>query len=133
MKPRFSTGLFYFINTIFKLFFLIIFIPPNNFSMKAFLNRMAVIFGLIVSFSFAASSQIVVRVRPAHPVLRPRPIAPTPRHIWIDGGWVYRGNTYVWTDGYWVMPRPNMIWMPGSWGHRRGGWVWIPGHWRRGH
>ncbi len=99
--------------------------------MKQYANRALMMFVLLMSLSFAASSQIVVRVRPAQPVLRPRPVAPSPRHIWVDGGWAYRGNGYVWTDGYWVVPRPGAVWVPGSWRHRRGGWAWIPGHWRR--
>jgi hypothetical protein len=99
--------------------------------MKAFANRIVMLFALLMAFSFAASSQIVVRVRPNAPVVRARPLAPSPRHVWVDGEWAYRGNAYVWTDGYWVAPRPGMIWVGGSWRHRRGGWAWVPGHWRR--
>ena len=99
--------------------------------MKKYANRILMLFALLMLFSFDASSQIVVKVRPNAPVIRARPLAPSPRHIWIDGGWSYRGRGYVWTDGYWVVPRHGMVWIAGSWRHRRGGWEWVPGHWRR--
>lgn len=86
---------------------------------------------LFMAIGFMASAQVVV-VRPSAPVvIKTRPIAPSPRHIWIDGEWAWRGGRYVWVDGYWVVPRANMIWVAGNWRHRRGGWVWVPGHWRR--
>jgi len=100
--------------------------------MKKSANKIVMLFALLIGFSFAASAQIEVRVRPVAPVIRARPIAPSPRHVWVDGGWVYRGNGYVWTDGYWVMPRPGMIWAPGRWRDtRRHGSIWVPGAWRR--
>ena len=92
---------------------------------------MAMLFALLTIFSLAASAQVEVRIRPAVPVIRARPIAPSPRHIWIDGGWVYRGNGYVWSDGYWVVPRPGMFWVPGRWRRSHRGYIWIPGQWRR--
>ena len=99
--------------------------------MKKYISRGILLLAVLFSLSMEASSQVVVRVRPTAPVLRARPLAPSPRHIWIDGGWAYRGNAYVWSDGYWVAPRPGMIWVGGGWRHRRGGWAWVPGHWRR--
>lgn len=88
------------------------------------------LFALLLSLSFAASSQIEVTVRPSAPMER-RPPAPSPRHVWVDGGWTYRGNGYVWVPGSWMMPRPGMVWVPGRWrrGHR--GYIWVPGQWRR--
>ncbi|MEP7280243.1 MAG: YXWGXW repeat-containing protein [Bacteroidota bacterium] len=99
--------------------------------MKTQSRKIILFFGLLMSFSFAASSQIVVRVRPAAPVVRGRPLAPSPRHVWIDGGWVYRGHGYVWTNGYWMTPRPGMVWVQGRWRHSHRGYVWVPGQWRR--
>jgi hypothetical protein len=99
--------------------------------MKKYIIGGILLLAVLGCTSMEASSQVVVRVRPAAPLTRLRPLAPSPRHIWIDGGWAYRGNGYVWTDGYWAVPRPGMIWVGGGWRHRRDGWVWMPGHWRR--
>ena len=91
---------------------------------------MIMLFALLVSLSFAASAQIEVTVRPNAPMER-RPMAPSRRHVWVDGGWVYRGNGYVWTPGSWVVPRPGMVWVPGSWRRSHRGYIWVPGQWRR--
>jgi hypothetical protein len=61
----------------------------------------------------------------------PRPMRPSPRHMWVGGEWVVNGGTYVYKPGYWAEPpQPGVPWVRGHWGHRRGGYVWIPGHWR---
>src|ERR1044071_2326794 len=44
--------------------------------------------------------------------------APSPRHEWVPGRWVWR-NGWVWENGHWV-ERPG--------GYSR----WIPGHWESG-
>ena len=98
--------------------------------MKKYVNRIVLAVMLVVGFSAASSAQVIVKVRPAAPVVV-RPVAPSPRHVWIDGGWVIRGGRYVWTDGYWVAPRRGFVWVPGYWAPRRGGYVWIPGRWVR--
>jgi hypothetical protein len=98
--------------------------------MKKATNKIIMLFALLMAFAFAASAQVVV-VRPGAPVVKVHPLAPSPKHIWIDGEWAWRGGRYVWVDGYWVTPRVGMVWVGGNWRHRRGGWVWTPGHWRR--
>ncbi len=79
------------------------------------------------------NGQIYVTVRPTAPVVV-RPVAPSPRHIWIDGEWGYTGGRYVYTNGYWGLPRyTGAVWVPGHWKNTlRRGWIWRPGHWRRG-
>gem|GEM_PF-774416 len=99
--------------------------------MKMFANRFFLLMISGMVFSLSATAQIEVRVRPAVPVAAARPLAPSPRHIWIDGGWAYRSNGYVWTNGYWMMPRPGMVWIPGSWRRTHRGYIWVPGKWRR--
>jgi hypothetical protein len=97
------------------------------------MKKILVTTALVIAFVFTStdsSAQVIIRVRPAPPVIV-RPVAPSARHIWIDGNWVWRGNNYVWVDGYWAEPRPGFRWVPGHWKHRRGGWFWVPGHWRR--
>jgi hypothetical protein len=100
--------------------------------MKKLISRIVIVSGLILGLSWAADAQIIVRVRPSVPVVRVRPVPPSPRHIWIDGGWVIHGRNYVWSDGYWAVPRRGHRYVNGHWDRRRGGWAYVPGHWRRG-
>lgn len=98
--------------------------------MQKKLSKIAMLFALLIMISFAATAQIEVRIRPTAPVER-RMNAPSRQHIWIEGGWIYRGNGYVYKPGYWVVPRPGMVWAPGRWRRSHRGWVWVPGQWRR--
>jgi WXXGXW repeat (2 copies) len=99
--------------------------------MKKYLARTIMMLVMAISFAAVAEAQFVVKIRPAGPVYRARPAAPSAGHIWVGGNYVWRGGQYIYEDGYWAMP-PNrgMRWMEGHWKHRRGGWVWIPGHWK---
>jgi hypothetical protein len=81
--------------------------------MKTSTNKIVFFFALLMAFSFAASAQVVI-LRPGAPVVKVRPVAPSPRYIWIDGEWNWRGGRYVWTDGYWMMPRQGMVWIGGQ-------------------
>ncbi len=92
---------------------------------------MIAVLAVFISSAAVAQAQFVVKIRPAAPVLRARPIAPSPGHIWIGGNYAWRGGQYVYEEGYWAAPRPGFRWVEGRWKHRRGGWVWVPGHWRR--
>lgn len=79
----------------------------------------------------AAQAQVYVRIGPPPPVVERRPIAPGPRHVWVDGYYRWDGGRYVWAPGYWVRPpRPHARWVAGRWVHRHGGWLWMEGHWR---
>ncbi|MFT3822418.1 MAG: hypothetical protein QM731_00810 [Chitinophagaceae bacterium] len=98
--------------------------------MKKYIKTIAMLSFLVAGLSFASSAQVYVKVRPSAPVVV-RPVAPSPRHVWIDGGWTVRGGRYVWTEGYWATPRHGRHYVPGRWDHRRGGWVWVGGYWRR--
>ncbi|GAB2835364.1 YXWGXW repeat-containing protein [Ferruginibacter profundus] len=100
--------------------------------MKKYVVRMMMALMIAISFTAAADAQIVVKIRPVAPVLRARPLAPSPAHVWVGGNYVWRGGQYVYEEGYWATPpRRGSIWIEGHWKHRRGGWVWVPGHWRR--
>ena len=96
------------------------------------MRQLTIFSALIFGLSLAGSAQIIVRHRPAVKKVVVRPISPSPRHVWIDGGWIARGDRYVYVDGYWAMPRRNQHWIKGHWERRRGGWVWIDGYWDRG-
>jgi len=97
--------------------------------MKKNIKKIVAMLLIAASFSFSASAQYV-RIRPNVPVYE-RPVAPSPRHVWIDGEWGWRGGAYVYTNGYWAEPRRGWIWIPGHWKERRRGWFWVPGRWRR--
>lgn len=100
----------------------------SKFVKLAFLAILMVAAG---SISNSASAQIYVSVRPVwHPVVRP--VAPSPRHVWIDEEWESRGGTYVAVGGHWAEPpHPGWIWISGHWAHERRGDWWVAGHWRR--
>ena len=99
--------------------------------MQKLITKPFLLFAVICSFSFAANAQIIVKVRPAAPVIV-RPLAPSPRHVWVDGDWAWRGNRYEYVNGYWAVPaRQGIVWVPGHWKQTmRRGWVWKKGHWR---
>ena len=98
--------------------------------MKKYVNRIILAAALVVGFSFASSAQIVVRVRPAAPVIV-RPVAPSPRHVWVEGNWRARHGHYEYSQGYWSAPRRGRHYIPGYWAPRRHGYVWIEGRWGR--
>lgn len=99
--------------------------------MKKHTLKFVVLFAIISSLAFDASAQFVVKIRPTAPVIV-RPVAPTPRHVWIDGDWVWRGNNYQYVNGYWASPvAVGAAWVPGHWKSTRRGWIWKKGHWRR--
>ena len=98
--------------------------------MKKYINRIIIAAVLVVGFSFASSAQLVVSVRPSAPVVV-RPIAPSPRHVWVDGGWETRRGRYVHVDGYWTKPRHHRHYVQGYWAPRRNGYTWVPGYWAR--
>ena len=100
-------------------------------TMKKYLSKFTAVLLLSMAVSFASNAQFVIKVRPGAPVVRVRPIAPGPRHVWVSGEYVWRSGQYYYNDGYWATPPSRHThWVEGRWKHRRGGWVWIPGHWK---
>jgi hypothetical protein len=97
------------------------------------LKKVLFLFIAISAFSVAKSqAQVVVRVRPERPreVVVARPVAPSPRHVWVAEEWTPTGGRYVYHGGYWaVPPRPHAVWAAGHWRHRHGGYIWIGGRW----
>jgi len=85
----------------------------------------------VLAVSNGKAQDIVVRARMHAPVVAVRPVAPSPRHVWIGEEWVPSGRTYVYKGGYWALPpRPHARWIPGRWRRTPAGWTWRPGHWR---
>jgi hypothetical protein len=100
--------------------------------MKKYVSKVIMLLAIAFSFTAAADAQIIVKVRPPAPVVRVRPVRPSPVHVWVGGNYVSRGGRYEYTEGYWATPpRRGGVWVEGRWRHRGGGWYWIPGHWRR--
>jgi len=100
--------------------------------MKKNISKIIILSFVALSFSFAASAQFYVKIRPEHTVIAVRPAAPSPRHVWVEDEWVWRNGNYEHVDGYWAEPGPGYHeWVAGHWREsRRRGWVWVPGHWR---
>ncbi|HVZ96545.1 MAG TPA: YXWGXW repeat-containing protein [Chitinophagaceae bacterium] len=100
--------------------------------MKKNFSKVLFVFAIAMGMHFTSGAQMYVKVRPAETVVVTRPPAPSARHIWIEGEWVWRGGAYVREPGRWVLPKRGYVWVPGHWKSTRRGWYWIPGHWRRG-
>lgn len=98
--------------------------------MKISFLKQVLLLAVIVTLSSVASAQVFVQVRPVAPVII-RSVAPSPRHIWVDGDWVWRGGSYQYVNGYWMLPPARSGWVPGHWKQTRRGWVWKRGHWRK--
>jgi hypothetical protein len=97
--------------------------------MKKLLSIVFIAIALISISTTGHAQSISVRIQPFPPAYE-RPAPPSPRHVWVDGEWVWRNNNYVWQPGYWVVPEPNKIWVKGHWKQGPyGGWHWMPGHW----
>ncbi|HMV14225.1 MAG TPA: hypothetical protein PKK18_01195 [Chitinophagales bacterium] len=62
-----------------------------------------------------------------------KPACPSPKHIWIDGDWIWNPqiNQYVYVQGKWIIPiSTKSIWIAGHWKNSRYGWHWVPGYWK---
>lgn len=94
-------------------------------------HLLPVLFAFAIGLGAAQAAEIVVNVAPPRPIVERRPVAPSPRHVWIAGYHRWDGRAYVWEPGRWELPpRPHAQWVPARWVHRRGGWVLVEGHWR---
>ena len=79
-----------------------------------------------------AMPRVYIRVAPPAPIVETRTVAPSPRHVWVDGYHRWDGRAYVWVPGTWrVHPRGRGVWVPGHYAQARRGYYWVPGHWRR--
>ncbi|QQL50381.1 YXWGXW repeat-containing protein [Mucilaginibacter ginkgonis] len=93
--------------------------------------KVLLIAGLLSLSAAASQAQVIVRVRPVAPrVVVTRPVAPSPRHVWVNEEWRPVRGRYVYSGGYWAAPpRAGARFIPGHWRATRRGSVWIPGHW----
>ena len=99
------------------------------------LPKMALVAALLLGTAYQSDAQLYVRVRPIVPrerVIVTRPVAPSPRHVWIDEDWNWRNGRYEYVGGRWeAPPQEGWLWRPGHWRNGRRGYVWAPGHWAR--
>lgn len=99
--------------------------------MKNILFQTIFVFCISSFFCAAINGQVLVRERPAHHVIAPRPKAPGSGYTWISGEYVWKAHKYEYVAGYWAVPPYRKTkWVEGRWRHRRGGWLWIPGRWK---
>ena len=99
-----------------KLLLYLMVIRKTHFMKKLFYGLFMFAFlTLGTGLSSHAQVSVYVKVRPVVPVVV-RPVAPSPKHIWIAEEWRPNGATYVYAGGYWAAP-PHP------------GWYWVPGHW----
>jgi WXXGXW repeat (2 copies) len=44
------------------------------------------------------------------------PAPPSPRHVWLDGYWVWQDDGYAWMAGHWALPpKPDAVWTAPRW------------------
>lgn len=78
-----------------------------------------------------ATPRIWIPAPPPAPIVEVRPVAPSRRHVWVEGYHRWDGRAYVWTPGSWsVRPRGRSAWVAGRYVHGSRGWYWVGGHWR---
>lgn len=96
--------------------------------MKKFIYFISIL--SIVSLASCGPSAVVVRQRPVAPVYV-RTLAPSPRHVWVEGSWVgNRRYGYTYRNGYYtVPPRGRTYYTPGYWVKGRNGYYWKNGRW----
>src|ERR1700744_43954 len=73
--------------------------------------------GILLGFSRAEGQHYYVQVHPTARAIK-RPLAPSPRHVWVGSEWSWSNGAYVEVPGHWDLP-PN--------GRR----VWVAGHWTK--
>jgi hypothetical protein len=86
----------------------------------------------IFCFALASHAQVVVKIKPAAPnIAVVKPPCPSPKHVWIEGHWVWdkTKKQYIWNRGYWIKPKKHKVWKEGHWVEVPNGFKWIPGHW----
>jgi hypothetical protein len=58
-------------------------------------------------------------------------MAPSPRHMWVPGRYVYKSNSYQRSPGYYqIPPRGRTQYVEGSWNQSRKGYRYQGGGWR---
>ena len=75
-------------------------------------------------------SRVVVKEKPAPPVVVVRPAQPYPNAVWVGDAWRWKHGRYVYIRPHYVKPKRGMMWVDGHWKNTGRGLVWVHGHWR---
>lgn len=69
---------------------------------------------------------------PSQPIDDVRPAQPGSDYAWVNGYWLWSGDTYIWVPGYWdEPPEPEHVYIPGYWTYSGTTWVYVRGGWGR--
>ena len=84
------------------------------------------------AFSPASASEttIIVTQVPRFPQQEAKPSAPSYRHVWLAGYWIWREDGYTWIAGHWEQPPGNStLWIRPHWVRTGGEYLFYEGHW----
>ena len=99
---------------------------------RRFIPLMAFTLFLGIAELAGAMPRIWIPAPPPAPIVEVRPVAPSGRHVWVDGYHRWDGARFVWAPGRWERrPHPAAVWVDGHWARHRDGWYWVEGHWKR--
>ena len=66
---------------------------------------------------------------PAPKVTTPLDPAPSAKHFWVEGYWLYQRGEYQWQPGVWAESQPGWVWEPARYVQTPSGWVFVDGYW----
>jgi|SRR6185503_11970842 len=78
----------------------------------------------------APAGEVVVTTEPPPMKREVIGVAPSTRHVWVEGYWARSNGRWAWVPGHYELrPRERAVWAKGQWDRTDRGWVWRPGHW----
>ena len=86
---------------------------------------------VITAFCFMSCAETgYVSMEPTYVEIE-RPMQPSNAHIWIDGDWIWQGQSrsYTRNQGHWDKPRNGRSYTQGHWESNGRGHHWISGKW----
>ena len=77
----------------------------------------------------AQGANVAGSFAPPKSIVKPRPVPPSLRHVWIRGYYRWNGRNYTWEHGRWTLPPKGYSeWIPPKWHHYNDGYVLVAGH-----
>lgn len=90
--------------------------------------------GTIYGSKQEATTVVVSAIPPQPPTVAPPEVVSArtaPEAIWIEGHWVYNGQSYYWEPGRWEIPPPRYRqYVAPHWERQGEGYVYVQGYWR---
>jgi hypothetical protein len=121
-----------------------------NITTRQFLKSAGVAAIALACGATIAMAQVIVVERGPMPALRTEviPVAPSPRHHWVPGHWVWQHAHWEWIAGHYfegavppipveivevetARPGPEYVWIKGHHVWEGNRWVWHKGVWVR--